>query len=129
MVDEQGNVYRMTMRVAQITGVNSCYGLIEFMQNQEAIIVNAEYITINDELTDSFPLAECRRLQKFPFREDTRTHRDGNASFTKDIMRNLQEERRIHSAGKRNRNAAVFLQQRLEPFHFFMHIIHAVHYT
>jgi len=35
----------MILRVAQITGVASCYRLIEFMQNGEAMIVNAEQIS------------------------------------------------------------------------------------
>lgn len=43
-VDTDGSVYKMVMRVTQITGVASCYRLIEFMQNNEAIIVNAEQI-------------------------------------------------------------------------------------
>ncbi|MBQ3486360.1 MAG: cell division protein SepF [Clostridia bacterium] len=44
-VDQNGSVYRIVIRVAQITGVASCYRLIEFMQNNEAMIVNAEQIT------------------------------------------------------------------------------------
>lgn len=44
-VEQNGSVYRMVLRVAQITGVSSCYRLIEFMQNNEAMIVNAEQIT------------------------------------------------------------------------------------
>ena len=43
-VTEEGSVYKMVLRVAQITGVASCYRLIEFMQNSEAMIVNAEQI-------------------------------------------------------------------------------------
>ena len=35
----------MTLRVAQITGIASCYRLLEFMQNNETVIVNAEQIT------------------------------------------------------------------------------------
>lgn len=42
--DEHGNAFSMVLRVAQITGVPSCYRLIEFMQNSEAMIVNAEQI-------------------------------------------------------------------------------------
>lgn len=45
VVDEQGNSYAMVLRVAQITGVTSCYRLLEFMQNNETVIVNAEQIT------------------------------------------------------------------------------------
>jgi len=44
-VTEEGSVYKMVLRVAQITGVASCYRLIEFMQNSEAMIVNAEQIS------------------------------------------------------------------------------------
>ena len=40
-----GNAYKMVMRVAQITGVPSCFRVIEFMYNNEAVIVNAEQIT------------------------------------------------------------------------------------
>ncbi len=43
MVD--GHVYKMVVRVAQITGVPSCFRVIEFMYNNEAVIVNAEQIT------------------------------------------------------------------------------------
>ena len=43
--DEAGNGYSMVLRVAQITGITSCYRLLEFMQNNEAMIVNAEQIT------------------------------------------------------------------------------------
>ncbi len=43
MVD--GNAYRMILRVAQITGVPSCFRVIEFMYNNEAVIVNAEQVT------------------------------------------------------------------------------------
>lgn len=43
-VGEGGSAYKMVLRVAQITGVPSCYRLIEFMQNSEAMIVNAEQI-------------------------------------------------------------------------------------
>ncbi len=44
-VTDEGNAYSLVMRVAQITGVSSCFWLIEFMQNREAVIVNAEQIT------------------------------------------------------------------------------------
>lgn len=44
-LDQDGNAYSMTLRVAQITGIQSCYRLLEFMQNNEAVIVNAEQIT------------------------------------------------------------------------------------
>lgn len=40
-----GNAYRMIFRVAQITGVPSCFRVIEFMYNNEAVIVNAEQVT------------------------------------------------------------------------------------
>lgn len=40
-----GNAYKMVFRVAQITGVPSCFRVIEFMYNNEAVIVNAEQIT------------------------------------------------------------------------------------
>ena len=43
MVD--GNAYKLVFRVAQITGVPSCFRVIEFMYNNEAVIVNAEQIT------------------------------------------------------------------------------------
>ena len=43
MVD--GNAYKMVLRVAQITGVPSCFRVIEFMYNNEAVIVNAEQVT------------------------------------------------------------------------------------
>ena len=43
MVD--GNAYKLIFRVAQITGVPSCFRVIEFMYNNEAVIVNAEQIT------------------------------------------------------------------------------------
>lgn len=45
VVDEEGAPYSMTLRVAQITGIASCYRLLEFMQNNETVIVNAEQIT------------------------------------------------------------------------------------
>ena len=40
-----GHAYRMVVRVAQITGVSSCFRLIEFMYNNEAVVVNAEQVT------------------------------------------------------------------------------------
>lgn len=40
-----GNAYKMVFRVAQITGVPSCFRVIEFMYNNEAVIVNAEQIS------------------------------------------------------------------------------------
>ena len=40
-----GHAYKMVFRVAQITGVPSCFRVIEFMYNNEAVIVNAEQIT------------------------------------------------------------------------------------
>ena len=40
-----GNTYKMIMRVAQVTGVPSCFRVIEFMYNNEAVIVNAEQVT------------------------------------------------------------------------------------
>ena len=40
-----GNSYKLVFRVAQITGVPSCFRVIEFMYNNEAVIVNAEQIT------------------------------------------------------------------------------------
>ncbi len=43
MVD--GHAYKLVCRVAQITGVPSCFRVIEFMYNNEAVIVNAEQIT------------------------------------------------------------------------------------
>ena len=43
MVD--GNAYKLVFRVAQITGVPSCFRVIEFMYNNEAVIVNAEQVT------------------------------------------------------------------------------------
>ncbi len=40
-----GHAYKLVCRVAQITGVPSCFRVIEFMYNNEAVIVNAEQIT------------------------------------------------------------------------------------
>ena len=40
-----GHAYKLVFRVAQITGVPSCFRVIEFMYNNEAVIVNAEQIT------------------------------------------------------------------------------------
>ncbi len=40
-----GNAYKVVLRVAQITGVPSCFRVIEFMYNNEAVIVNAEQVT------------------------------------------------------------------------------------
>ncbi len=40
-----GHAYKLIFRVAQITGVPSCFRVIEFMYNNEAVIVNAEQIT------------------------------------------------------------------------------------
>ena len=40
-----GNAYKLVCRVAQITGVPSCFRVIEFMYNNEAVIVNAEQIS------------------------------------------------------------------------------------
>lgn len=45
MADEAGNPCAVVLRVAQITSIASCYYLLEFMQNDEAVIVNAEQIT------------------------------------------------------------------------------------
>lgn len=45
VADEAGNAYAMVMRVAQVTGIASCYALLEFMQYDEAIIVNLDQIT------------------------------------------------------------------------------------
>ncbi|MBQ2952963.1 MAG: cell division protein SepF [Clostridia bacterium] len=45
VADEAGNPYAMVMRVAQVTGITSCYALLEFMQYDEAIIVNLDQIT------------------------------------------------------------------------------------
>ncbi|MBQ8554976.1 MAG: cell division protein SepF [Clostridia bacterium] len=44
-VSEEGSVYKLVLRVAQITSISNCYRLIEFMQNNEAMIVNAEQIS------------------------------------------------------------------------------------
>lgn len=43
-VDEQGHVYRSVLNVAQVTSVSSCYRLIEYLQNNEILLVNAEDI-------------------------------------------------------------------------------------
>ena len=51
-----GNVYKMVVRVAQITGVPSCFRVIEFMYNNEAVIVNAE------QVTDLVEAARCMDL-------------------------------------------------------------------
>ncbi len=40
-----GEVFRMVVRVSQVTSVPSCYELIDFMQNREVLLVNAEKIT------------------------------------------------------------------------------------
>ena len=40
-----GHAYKLVFRVAQITGVPSCFRVIEFMYNNEAVIVNAEMVT------------------------------------------------------------------------------------
>ena len=40
-----GHAYKLVFRVAQITGVPSCFRVIEFMYNNEAVIVNTEQIT------------------------------------------------------------------------------------
>lgn len=40
-----GHAYKMVVRVAQITGVPSCFRVIEFMYNNEAVVVNAEQVT------------------------------------------------------------------------------------
>lgn len=40
-----GHAYKMVVRVAQITGVASCFRVIEFMYNNEAVVVNAEQVT------------------------------------------------------------------------------------
>ena len=43
--EADGNAYKVVCRVAQITGVPSCFRVIEFMYNNEAVIVNAELVT------------------------------------------------------------------------------------
>lgn len=40
-----GHAYKMVVRVAQITSVASCFRVIEFMYNNEAVVVNAEQVT------------------------------------------------------------------------------------
>lgn len=45
VTDEAGASYAMVMRIAQVTGIASCYALLEFMQYDEAIIVNLDQIT------------------------------------------------------------------------------------
>ena len=45
MPQEVNNAYAMVLRVVQITGIPSCYPLLEFMKRDEAVIVNAEQIT------------------------------------------------------------------------------------
>ncbi len=49
-VTEDGG-YKLVFRVAQITGVTSCFRVIEFMHNNEAVVVNAEMITDHVEAT------------------------------------------------------------------------------
>lgn len=44
-VDQQQRTFRTTINVAQVTSVSSCYRLIEFLQNGECLLVNAECIT------------------------------------------------------------------------------------
>ena len=43
--DEQGNTYALTLHMVQITSVASCYHLLEYMQEDEMVVVNAEQIT------------------------------------------------------------------------------------
>ena len=50
---DTSNAYAMTLRVAQITGMPSCYHLLGFMQREEAVIVNAE------QITDQVEVARC----------------------------------------------------------------------
>ncbi len=45
VVDQEGNTYAMTLRVAQVTSFVSCYHLLEFMNNDETVIINIEQIT------------------------------------------------------------------------------------
>ena len=44
-VDENGNAFRAVLNVVQVTSVSSCYRLIEFLQNNEILLVNAEDIS------------------------------------------------------------------------------------
>ena len=44
-LDEDGNTYRAILNVVQVTSVSSCYRLIEFLQNNEILLVNAEDIS------------------------------------------------------------------------------------
>ena len=44
-VDDDGNRYRALLNVVQVTSVSSCYRLIEFLQNNEILLVNAEDIS------------------------------------------------------------------------------------
>ena len=43
--DNQNNNYAIVMRVAQVSSIASCYHLLEFMQNDEAVIVNLDQIS------------------------------------------------------------------------------------
>ena len=51
--DEQSNAYALVMRVAQVSSISSCYHLLEFMQNDEAIIVNL------DQISDAMEANRC----------------------------------------------------------------------
>lgn len=44
-VEEDGTSYRAVLNVVQVTSVSSCYRLIEFLQNNEILLVNAEDIS------------------------------------------------------------------------------------
>lgn len=51
--DDQNNHYAIVMRVAQVSSIASCYHLLEFMQNEEAIIVNL------DQISDAMEANRC----------------------------------------------------------------------
>ena len=62
-----GNAYKMVLRVAQITGVPSCFRVIEFMYNNESVIVNAEQVTDpveSDRCMDLIFGAACAMKQR-----------------------------------------------------------------
>lgn len=50
-VDANGTAYRMVLRMAQPRYTSSCYRIIEFMRNGEAVLVNTEQIKEDREVT------------------------------------------------------------------------------
>lgn len=50
-VDENGTAYSMVLRIAQPLSTSTCYRMIEFMRNGEAVLVNTEMIQDDQEMT------------------------------------------------------------------------------